>query len=360
MIHYARGLTSFVFLGLSVTAPSAAAQQRSAIHADETVIVLPTAARLDAAGDGWIVPLHAWIFEREEDSLLRGVFLERLAGFAGKLDLPQGVENNRHFQDRGRDFLVDDEGGKVLELRFAGRHTVKLPATGGNGHAETDARLPIADLPSSDGDPWLDAAVIMAAGEGGPFSGSVQLIAPEGPSVISDIDDTNKISHVTDHRLLIESTFLKAFEAVPGMAGAYRSWQDGGAVFQYLSSSPWQLYPALAKFIESADFPRGSFHLRYLRVADLTILDLLDPPQKTKPPVIKDLLEAYPGRQFFLVGDTGECDPEIYGAIARTHSGRIGHIYIRDVAARKVPDCAGSSRPTSGWNARSRACQQIS
>ena len=125
------------------------------------------------------------------------------------------------------------------------------------------------------------------------------------------------------------------------MAGAYRSWQDGGAVFQYLSSSPWQLYPALAKFIESADFPRGSFHLRYLRVADLTILDLLDPPQKTKPPVIKDLLEAYPGRQFFLVGDTGECDPEIYGAIARTHSGRIGHIYIRDVAARKVPDCAG-------------------
>jgi phosphatidate phosphatase APP1 len=166
-----------------------------------------------------------------------------------------------------------------------------------------------------------------------PFRGAIQLVAPEGLSVISDIDDTIKISHVTDKQRLLEYSFLRRFEAVPGMAKVYQSWEDGGAVFHYVSSSPWQLYPALADFMSDAGFPRGSCHLRYFRVSDESFFDLFTSSEESKPPVIEALLEAYPRREFVLVGDSGERDPEIYGAIARAHPGRIRHIHIRLVTS---------------------------
>jgi phosphatidate phosphatase APP1 len=155
------------------------------------------------------------------------------------------------------------------------------------------------------------------------------LIPSDGLSVISDIDDTIKISHVTDKKRLLEHTFLKPFEAVAGMAAVYRIWQEAGAAFHYVSSSPWQLYPALATFMSGADFPRGSVHFRYFRVKDESFLNLFASSTKSKPPVIEALLAAYPGRDFVLVGDSGESDPEIYGAVARAHPGRIRHIHIR-------------------------------
>ncbi len=269
------------------------------------------------------------MFEPEGDSFWRSI---TVAGFANLLRLPKGSEANQHFQERARDFLVDDKGGKSLELSLDDRHELRLPKTGDNGHTEAEAQVRAADLPSGDGNPWLDVAVVLKQGDNRRFVGGIQLISAEGPSVVSDIDDTIKISHVNDHRLLLEFTFMRAFEAVPGMAHAYQSWQESGAVFHYVSSSPWQLYPALAEFMSSANFPRGSLYLRNFRVKDQSFFNLFASPEKTKPPVIEALLEAYPHRDFFLVGDSGERDPEIYGAIARAHPGRIGHIYIRLVA----------------------------
>jgi hypothetical protein len=316
--------------GLGTGPCLAGAAAPSDVNSDETVVVLPTAARLDPTGGAWIVPLHAWVFEREPDSFWR---TNAIANFSNWLDLPEGSEANRHFRERAQDFLVDNERGKSLELSVDGRHSLRLPRTGGNGHAETEARLTAADLPSGDGNPWLSAAVVL--NDPRSFAGAVQLVAPEGLSVISDIDDTIKVSHVTDKRRLLEHTFLRPFEAVPGMAEAYQSWQETGAVFHYVSSSPWQLYPALAAFVSSADFPRGSFHLRSFRVKDESFLNLFASSTKSKPPVIEGLLAAYPGRDFVLIGDSGESDPEIYGEIARTHPGRINHIHIRLVTPER-------------------------
>lgn len=314
-----------------------AACARPDIAADETVVVLPTAARLDPTGDSWTIPLHAWVFEREADSVWRGI---TVAGLADLLGLPAGSDENRNFQERARDFLVEDKGGKTVELSLDGRRSVRLPATGPDGHAETEAQVPSTDLPPATGNPWLTAAVVLEPGDQRVFAGGVQLIGPEGPSVISDIDDTIKISDVTDRKQLLERTFLRPFEAVPGMAETYRSWQEAGAVFHYVSSSPWQLYPALAAFMADAAFPRGSFHLRHFSIKDEAGFNLFASSKTTKPPVIEALLEAYPGRDFILVGDSGESDPGIYGEIARAHPGRIRHVYIRLV----TPDHRDSPR----------------
>jgi hypothetical protein len=150
------------FLLTSVGPGFAGAPEPSNIATDETVVVLPTAARLDPVGDQWIIPLHAWVFEREPDSIWR---TNALRMFADWLNLPDGSEANRYFQERAQDFLVDNESAKRLELIVDGRHSVSLPRTGSNGHARTETELPIADLPPADGNPWLSAAVVLDEGD---------------------------------------------------------------------------------------------------------------------------------------------------------------------------------------------------
>ena len=107
--------------------------------------------------------------------------------------------------------------------------------------------------------------------------------------------------------------------------------RPGGVAFHYVSASPWQLYPVLQDFVRSNDYPAGTFHLRNFRWKDRSFLSLFGNPEKYKWTVIDPLVRRFPNRRFVLVGDSGERDPEVYGAVARKHVGQIEHIYIRDV-----------------------------
>ncbi|MDH3920995.1 MAG: App1 family protein, partial [Rhodospirillales bacterium] len=173
---------------------------------------------------------------------------------------------------------------------------------------------------------------VMPKGDRRQFTGQVQFLDPKGLSVISDIDDTIKISVVTDKRELLANTFLREFRDVPGMTETYGRWAEAGAAFHYVSSSPWQLYPALSTFMGHAGFPPGAFHLRWFRLKDETFFNLFAAPEESKIPVIESILRDYPIRKFVLVGDSGEKDPEIYGTIARRHGGQVRHVFIRNVS----------------------------
>jgi phosphatidate phosphatase APP1 len=107
--------------------------------------------------------------------------------------------------------------------------------------------------------------------------------------------------------------------------------RTNGAQFHYVSASPWQLYQPLSEFVRRNGFPAGTFHLKYFRVMDGTVLNLFQSPEAYKPGVIEPLLERFPQRRFVLVGDSGERDPEIYGALARKFPRQIVRILIRDV-----------------------------
>jgi phosphatidate phosphatase APP1 len=127
------------------------------------------------------------------------------------------------------------------------------------------------------------------------------------------------------------NTFLNPFQAVPGMARAYAAWAEDGAVFHYVSSSPWQLYPALSRFFAEAGLPAGSFHLREIGLGDRSFLDLFGAPADAKVPAISEIIRRWPQREFVLVGDSGEQDPEIYARIYREFAGNVLHIFIRNV-----------------------------
>lgn len=289
---------------------------------DEEVIFFPTCAHLDKKGKNWIIPIHGWIFEPEEDSIRRNLLLHTLDDpIAGDDEVKK-----KRFRERARLFLVDNERAKRMVIGLGGR-TFTMRLSGANGHFYGEARLPAEEL-KGETLVWFKALKVSGDRK---FEGVVHLVQPGGVSVVSDIDDTIKDSRVLDTEEMLRRTFLEEFEAVGGMAAVYEVWRKQGAAFHYVSSSPWQIYPLLSQFFENVKFPPGSFHLKLVRLTDSTLFNLFKSSLETKVPVIRELISMYPGRQFILVGDSGEHDPEIYGVIAGKFPGNVRHIFIRDV-----------------------------
>ncbi len=74
------------------------------------------------------------------------------------------------------------------------------------------------------------------------FKCTIYVLASYGVSIISDIDDTIKISQVLSKRSLLKNTFYSYFKPVDGMNELYQKWSEQKCQFHYVSSSPWQLY----------------------------------------------------------------------------------------------------------------------
>lgn len=345
---------ALVAAGLVFLPASAALSAGSSVDPDETVVLFPTNAHLDEAAGAWSVPLHGWIFEMEEDSLWRGAAVD---GLLDRLELDPGAAGNDLFRERARMFLVDNERGERVPLRLLGRVAVPDPS-GPNGHFTAVLRVDRAAIDRAANDPaagarWRRVEAVLPPGDARQFTGAVQVLGPEGVSVVSDLDDTIKVSNVADKRELLANTFLRDFRAVPGMAGAYRRWAEAGAAFHYVSSSPWQLYPFLSAFMADERFPAGSFHLKQFRLKDRTFFDLFSDADAHKLSAIEGLLRAYPRRRFILVGDSGERDPEIYGAAARHNAGQVAHVFIRQVPGPGVTagryEAAFAAVPEDRW-----------
>jgi len=268
------------------------------------------------------------VFEPETDSLWRKGLISSLALFVG---VDKKSADGKRFKQRTAMFLVDNERSKDIVLSTSGQH-FSAPTTGANGHFEFNANLPEG---SSHCTNWLTLKVQTRDKDHRQFNGKVQCLNHNGISVISDIDDTIKNSNVLDKKKLLKKTFLKEFSAVKGMSTLYQHWNQLGYQFHYVSSSPWQLYPVLNEFIDVQSFPRGSMHLKLIRVKDSSIFNLLATPEEGKMPTITTLLDTYPKRRFILVGDSGEKDANIYATIAKKYPGRIIKIYIHNVTGDK-------------------------
>lgn len=296
----------------------------STVKEDEEVIFFPTAAHLEVESGQWVLPIHGWIFEPEKDSILRNALLHGLAKVSEKFIFKEGDFDKKRFEERLRMFIVDNERNKRISINVQ-EQTFTMKTSQPNGHFYGEVKIPIGDIKGS--------VTYKAMGVIGDrkFEGVGYLLEPEGVSVVSDIDDTIRDSQVLDKKKMLEKTFLEEFEAIPGMSAAYRAWQEKGASFHYVSSSPWQLYPFLWEFLKAERFPGGSFHLKLIRLKDPSVLNFFKSSVETKVPIIEELINRFPKRKFILVGDSGEHDPEVYGIIGRQFPGNLLHIYIRDV-----------------------------
>lgn len=307
--------------------------------AEETFVVFPTYAAPQPDGD-LVIPLRAWVFEPEEDSITRKAIISTMQTL---LDIDD-PEESEIFERRIRLFLVDNERGKTIDLTLDGekladgeeRSRFTMGTSAANGHMKRRIRIPaeLADEAverTADGQPFLN--VTFRADFGMEKEVKIPLLARSGVSIISDIDDTIKITGVTSRERMLRATFFEPFRVVDGMSELYNKLAgQKGAAFHYVSASPWQLMPFLTSLLQKNDFPIGSFHLRTLRPKSISSpRRFLGSSEEFKTDTIGQIIDDFPGRRFLLVGDSSEHDPEVYAEVAKHHPERVAGILIREV-----------------------------
>jgi hypothetical protein len=303
------------------------------VKPDEAVVFFPTCGQFDPREQAWIVPVHGWLLKPQENSL-GGRFA--LGALRRALDLEPTQEEEPVFSRRGGLFVVDNVEERELSVRL-GNNFILLEASRENGHVFGTIRIPLAMAADVSRNGWLSYRADTADGDPREMVGTAMLLPPDGVSVISDIDDTIKITQVAQRGEMLANTFLRAMQPVPGMVQLYRRWGTEGAVFHYVTASPWQLYAPLEEFRASAGFPAGTFDMALFRWKDRTVFNLFADPDKLKQAAIESLLTRFPGRRFICVGDSGQHDPELYAAMAREHPRQVIGIYIRNVT-HETPD----------------------
>lgn len=335
-------MTLHMSLRSAISALLRADNLASCIDADETVVFFPTAA--SSEGDVWRIPIHGWIYQPAELSRLRRTALGLLRGFAGLRLRPDRLQGPM-FQRRLGAFLADNERNNRVRIALGGT-TFVLGKSHPNGHFEGMLTLPAEQVRAlmvetgggAEGEGlWLTYRAIMRSTDPRQFDGRVVFLPAEGVSVISDIDDTIKVTEVLDRRRMLANTFVREFASVPGMAEVYGRWaRERGAAFHYVSASPWHLYPFLAEFLGTQGFPAGTFHLRELRLMPRDLRATLRPSREIKLRNARGLMMRFPRRRFVLVGDSGEYDPEIYAALAREFPRQVERILIRNVTGEAM------------------------
>jgi len=151
--------------------------------------------------------------------------------------------------------------------------------------------------------------------------------------VISDIDDTVKLANVVHGaRTVFRNVFVKEFKeiVIPGMGEWYTGMWQRGVRFHYVSNGPFELLPVLADFFVVSQLPPGSIKLRSYAGRSL-FSGLLSAPAARKRAGVQEILHAFPESRFFLIGDSGEQDLELYAEFARERPDQVLAVFIRDV-----------------------------
>ncbi len=316
----------------------------AAVLDEEQVTFYPTYGYKE--GDIWVIPMRVWVHERRG---LAEKLLAKTAASMGNLD----SRETENFRLRIQDFVADSESHEVVTFKFDNdpvnqAYSIQnghenFPKTDLNGLIEGVIKIPVTkarELLSRQGSQngWL---TYRAAEKGHSGTGRVRLIESSGLSVISDIDDTIKITEIpAGLKVVFRNTFFRDFMAAPEMAKMYQEWN--GASFHYVSGSPWQLYGPLSRFLfsEKGGFPEGTFHMKNVRKNLLSsntwedLQELVTNENATfeqKVAQISEIMQRFPERKFVLVGDSGEKDPEVYREIKKRFPDQVQEIRIRDV-----------------------------
>lgn len=162
--------------------------------------------------------------------------------------------------------------------------------------------------------------------------------------VITDIDDTVKLSNITSGaRAVFRNVFVKDLEetTIPEMGKWYQSMWERGVCFHYVSNSPFELLPVIKEFLQISDLPRGSIALKSYNGRSFFNALLSDPATRKRANVV-EVLDGFPDSKFILIGDSGEQDLELYASIAMERPQQILAVFIRDVHDTGLADATGS------------------
>lgn len=161
----------------------------------------------------------------------------------------------------------------------------------------------------------------------------IMLVSNDGIGLISDIDDTVKMTGVIgDKRELLSTLLLKdvSLWKIPSVISWYDNLsKEQGISFHYVSNSPWQLFSTINQYFKESDLPVGSVHLK--QYTGNIISALMEPSTSRKKIALARIIDDFSQKKFICVGDSGEWDLEAYVDLAKTYPNRVAAIYIRYV-----------------------------
>ncbi|KAI0685900.1 hypothetical protein BC835DRAFT_1309756 [Cytidiella melzeri] len=169
--------------------------------------------------------------------------------------------------------------------------------------------------------------------------------------LISDIDDTVKMSGIlSGAKVAFYNVFAKDLSEsiIPGMGDWYSDMWKRGVRFHYVSNSPFELLPVINEFMTLSRLPPGSLKLRSYSGRRI-LSELFRAPAERKRAGIMDILDNFPDGRFFLVGDSGEQDLELFATIAKERPQQVLAVFIRDASTwesvKPLEDPTGSQTP---------------
>lgn len=148
--------------------------------------------------------------------------------------------------------------------------------------------------------------------------------------VISDIDDTIKMTGVLNSKHLVAFNGIFVKRAFAGMSKLYQQFDQDGKDIYYVSGSPEIIACRVESFLDENHFPQ---------ISNLILRESLSvDTYKYKVEGIRKILDQLRPDKVILVGDDTQHDPEVYRDIDKEYPGLVESIYIRVVRQAELPD----------------------
>lgn len=173
-----------------------------------------------------------------------------------------------------------------------------------------------------------------------------------GYTIISDIDDTFLVSYSGQVLKKLYVMLTRNVEARKPFEDVVKHYQllslagrkaDGQAknTFFYVSSSEWNLYDYIERFIARHDLPKAVLKLKKIKTSLFDFLRSGGGSHQHKQIKIEHIVTFYPKHAFILLGDDSQRDPYIYENIVKIYPKNIQAIYIRQTEKNKKPEVKG-------------------
>lgn len=147
--------------------------------------------------------------------------------------------------------------------------------------------------------------------------------------IISDIDDTIKMTGVLNSKKAVAFNGLFIKRAFAGMSKLYQQFDKDNIDIYYVSGSPQIISCRVENFLEENHFPQ--IHNLILRES------LSVDTYKYKIEGIRKILNELKPDKVILIGDDTQHDPDVYRDIDKEYPGLVEAIYIRVVKQAELP-----------------------
>ncbi|KAF7854634.1 hypothetical protein EAF04_010442 [Stromatinia cepivora] len=308
-----------------------------AVSKDDTVWLLDNTAYRNQLTGEWEAEFVAAVWETES-----GKHVPEIVGdIVGRIGGDGDRGEDEIVEERLRPFLMDVRPGRVVDIEFSEHQETTELRLGPGGRTGISSNIQkLRD--GKDGEIVTWKAEVPTGAEG-ILEMKTVYAEPEGWGVISDIDDSIKITQTSSPIGILRSTFLSKPLPIEGMPEFYKHIQSlitpkhaSVAPWFYLSASPYTLYSFLSEFRQEY-YPQGTMILRDANFLSLGGLleTLTEGTQEYKVDRMEKIYRWLPKRKMICVGDSTQSDPEAYGEMYRKNP-----TWIKLILIRKVTDIA--------------------